>query len=176
MLLVGQGLEALPGLGRQLVKGLEGHAAVTGSRHLGGQGIGLVPVVFRGLRQLLQGIGGHIQPQILGNGTGVVIEAEQGRMEAIDGAEHRQHPAPPLDGVPLEDHHEHNAAKDQGPQGHCQQLPQAQIHLAAPLGQNALQIPCHVGVDHIHDGREPLGVGHQHPGNGPKDPGGQISA
>ena len=169
-------MEAVSGHFGELFKGAEAHRAGGIPGHLGGQGIGLVAVVFRGLGQLLQGIGGGIQPHVLGNGTGVVVQAVHTGVQAVDAAAHGQHPAEPLDGVPLEHDHQHDACQHQHPQHHRQQLPQAEVHLAAPLGQHGLQGPRYVGVDHIHQGRKPLPVGHEHGGNGGKNTGHKISA
>ena len=50
------------------------------------------------------------------------------------------------------------------------------IHGAAPGGQIALHGPDHVGVDHVHQGREPFAEFGQHPGQGADDTGGDVAA
>ena len=143
--------------------------------YLGGQLVGLVPVILGGLGQLRHGVAADIHPQIVAEGARVVVEAEHGGMNHVDKADDGQHPARPADDVFAQHHHNHQRGQRHHPQRHCQHLPQKEVHTAAPLGQNALEIADDIGVDHVHQSRKPLPELHQHPGNGPKDSGRQIA-
>ena len=81
---------------------------------------------------------------------GVVIQAPHQGMAHVDPSEHRQHPAEPLDGAPLQGDHQHQAGQDQHPQSHRQHLPHRKVHRPRPLRQNGLQSAHNVGIHHIH--------------------------
>ena len=156
--LVGQIPEALSGFFCQVFKA--GEADVSGAvpADLEGQLVCLVPVVFRGLGQLTQGVGGGLHTDVIGKGAGIIVQAEDQHVQHVDSAARRQHPAEPGDGVPLKEDHQHDAGQHDYPQHHRQQLPQAEVHLAAPLGQGGLEGADDIGVNHIHQGGELFAV------------------
>ncbi len=124
---VGQRLEALPCLVCQRVEVREGHVAASVPVDLQGKGVGLVPVVFSGFGQLLQIVAAHVQPHVVGQGAGVVIQTPEHGVEHVNTGKKREHPAAPLNGVPFQHDHQHNAGKDQRAQRHGQQLPDGEI-------------------------------------------------
>ena len=172
---VGQRLEAFPGLVRQRVKVREGHIAAGIPADLQGEGVGLVPVELGGFGQLLQIVAAHIQPHIVGQGAGVVIQTPEHGVEHVNAGKNRDDPPRPLNGVPFQHDHQHDAGKNQHAQRHSQQLPDGEVHAACPLGKNGLRGADDVGVHHIHQGRKPFTEPHQHPGDGAEDGGGEVA-
>ena len=172
---IGQGVEAIPCLLRQL--GKISKVRITGGvpGNLGRQIVGLVPVIQGGLGKLLQIVAGHFQTHILRQGSGVVVQAPHHGVEHIKSGEYRQHPAGPLNGVPFENQHQHQAGQNQHPQGHRQHLPHGKVHTGRPLRQHPLEGADDVGVDHVHQGGESLAELHQHPGDGGENAGCQIA-
>ena len=172
---VGQRLEAFPGLVRQRVKVREGHIAAGIPADLQGKRVGLVPVELGGFGQLLQIVAAHIQPHIVGQRAGVVIQSPEHGVEHVNAGKNRDDPARPLNGVPFQHDHQHDAGKNQHAQRHSQQLPDGEVHAACPLGKNGLRGADDVGVHHIHQGRKPFTEPHQHPGDGAEDGGGEVA-
>ena len=173
--IVNQILKALTGALGQNVEGSVFHGSAAVPADLLAENVGLVPVIFGGFRQFINGILGRLHTDVFRQGTGVIIQAPDHGMQQIHQRQGGQYPAAPGDDALFGGDHSHKAGKDHHRQRHCQQLPQQKIHTGGPLGQNVLQCADHIGIDHIDDGGEPLAKLHQHPGQAADDGGGEIS-
>ena len=175
MVVIGQSLETLAGSGRQNVKAGELNIATRIPVHLQSQFRGLVPVVFGGFCQFLDGVTGDFQTHIVGQITCVVVQAPENGVQHIDTGNHRQHPACPLNGILFQNDHQHQRCQDHNTQHHNQQLPQRERHNGRPLGQKSLECADDVRVDHIHQSGKFFTELHQHPGDGTEDGGSQVT-
>ena len=168
-------MEALAGFIRQFLKGGELDVAAAVPADLIGKIVGFVPIILGGLGQLLQIVAGNLKAHILRQGTGVVIHAPHGHMQQVDTSKHRQHPAKPLDWVPFQNNHQHEAGKNQNAKHHRQQLPHGVADLGGPVCQNILQGAHNVGVDHVHQLRVALAELRKHPGQRGENSGSQVA-
>ena len=171
-----QGVEAVAGHFRQGFKIGEGHVAVGVPLHLVGQKICHIPVVGGGGSQLGDGVIPLLHADILGNGTGVVVQTENQGVQQVHKAHHRQHPSDPADGTAAEHNHQNYDQDGGNGGGQYHHLPQAEGQRCRPGSQNVHQGPGQIGVDHVHQIGEPLSQLQQGPGYGADDGGGQISS
>ena len=58
-------------------------------------------------------------------------------------------PAQPLDEIPAQHDHQHDAGEQSQHQQHREQLPQAEGYAACPFSQGGLEHPGDVGVNHV---------------------------
>ena len=176
VIVIGQVVEAVVGLSRQGVEIREIQAAVGVPGHLGRKAVGLVPIIGRCIHQLGQGIFLHIQPDVVGQRAGVGIQAIDARMQEVHDGHRRQHPAEPLDGIPPENDHQHDAGNDDENPHRRQHLPDGIADGTAPGGKGVLPRPGYIRIEHIDEFFMGLGELGQHPGKEAENARRQITA
>ena len=104
------------------------------------------------------------------------IQAVDAGVQAEQQAGARQNPAKPLDKIPPENNHQHDGRQHDNPDDNREQLPQAEIHAAAPAGKGCLDQPGNIGIDHVHQCGVGFGKDHQRPGQSGKQRRHNVSA